>query len=80
MPRTNPIRRSRRPMQAMVIAHPMGTPLSLRSPTAPGTARAFLAKLAVWMCGRPEPEAYERRRVAADNAARQITRSGWILF
>ena len=80
MPRTNPIRRSRRPAQVMAIAHPMGTPLSLRSPTAPSTARAFLAKLAVWVRGCPEPEAYERRRVAADNTARQVTRAGWILF
>jgi len=80
MPRTNPIRRSRRPTQAMAIAHSMGTPLSRRSPTAPSIARAFLAKLAVWVRGCPEPEAYERRRVTADNTAQQITRSGWILF
>ena len=80
MHRANAIRRSRRPTQVMAITHPMGMPLSLRSPAARNTALGFLARLAVWLRGRAEPEAHEARRVAADSTAQRITRSGWILF
>jgi len=64
----------------MAIAHAMGQRRSIRSRAARHTFWAYLTALAVGLRGRPQPEAQERRRVAADNAAQRITRSGWILF
>ena len=80
MQRANPTRRSGSHFHAMALAPAMGRRRSVRPRAARNTFWARLNTLAVWLRGRPQPEAHERRRVAADNAAQQITRSGWILF
>ena len=80
MQRANSIRRSGSHSHVMAIAPVMGQRRSVRPQAARNTFWTRLASLAVRLRGRPQPEAHDRRRVAADNVAQQITRSGWILF
>jgi len=64
----------------MAIAPAMGQRRSIRPRAARNTFWSYLAALAVGLRGRPQPEAHEQRRIAADAAAQRITSSGWILF